>query len=421
MSAPSAPAVAAAPAEPARATTPTLRAHARRRRIWLVFAAVLLLGGAALILLRGFGGIDVQQLGAADPSPAGAKAVVEVLRDQGVEVVVANSLERATNSARGATVLVHDELGLLDQTAYDELTGTAARLVVVAPDFAALQALAPGVRHAGAAAGPIDDVSCDVPAAERAAALSDGQRLFTIDREAVAAGFGGCFADDAAYAVVDREATGGTAGLSLVGSTVVFENATVDEAGNAALALGLTGAEPRLVWYLPGLADAGDTAPTLGELTPGWVSPVIVLAGIVTLAAGIWRGRRLGRLVVEDLPVTVPAGETTDGRARLYAASSDRTHALDQLRIGTLRRLARALGLPRAATADEIAAGTADALGEPPAEVRRVLLGETPSDDRSLVELAGALGDLEDRLRPLPTGTQGARPTSPRPPNGRRP
>jgi hypothetical protein len=419
MNAPTTTAGTAPAPAPAPATTPTLRAHARRRRIWIVFAAVLLLGGASLIALRGFGGIDAQQLGAADPSPTGAKAVVEVLRDQGVDVVEASSLERATSAAPGATVLVYDELGLLDDTAYGALAADADRLVVVAPDFAALRALAPGVRHAGAAAGPIDDVTCDAPAAVRAAGLSDGQRLFTIDDDAVASGWTGCFAQDDAYAVVERESAPGPH-LSLVGSTVVFENATVDEAGNAALALGLTGAESRLVWYLPGLADAGDTAPTLGELTPGWVSPLLVLAGVVTIAAGVWRGRRLGRLVVEDLPVTVPAGETTEGRARLYAASGDRAHALDQLRIGTLRRLARALRLPRAATADEIAAATAAALGEPPLALRRVLLDDTPSGDRAFVELAGELGELEDRVH-LSSTPQGSRPTSPRSPTGRRP
>ena len=80
----------------------------------------------------------------------------------------------------------------------------------------------------------------------------------------------------------------------------VFENEHVDEAGNAALAIGLLGASDELVWYLPGPADADAAeAPTLAELTPGWVSPVMVLAIVVAIAAGVWRGRRFGPLVVE--------------------------------------------------------------------------------------------------------------------------
>ncbi|WP_308799655.1 DUF4350 domain-containing protein [Agromyces silvae] len=397
MSAPSTAPPRSVPTNAAPSRTPTLRAGLRRRRIWIVFAIVLVIGGGALIAIRGFGGIGGQPLGPADPSPAGAKAVVEVLRGQGVEVVEARSLDRALAAAPDATVLVYDEAAILGEAALTDLAATADGLVVVEPDFAALRALAPGVRHAGAASGAIDEVACDVPAATRAGELSDRQRVLTIDDAAAADGWTGCFRDGDAFAVVTGQTAGG-AELTLVGSATVFANGSVDEAGNAALALGLTGPRPTLVWYLPGPADAESAGPTLAELTPGWVSPVLVLAIIVTIAAGVWRGRRFGRLVVEDLPVEVRAGETDDGRARLYAAASSRTHALDQLRLGTIGRLARALRLPRSATASEVAGAAAAATGEDADRVRRVLLDELPDTDRALVDLAGALDALEHRV-----------------------
>ncbi len=111
--------------------------------------------------------------------------------------------------------------------------------------------------------------------------------------------------------------------------------------------MNLLGRHPTLVWYMPGIGDSdlADSNPSLGELTPPWVSPVIVLLLLAGVAAAIWRGRRFGPLVSERLPVTVRAAETTEGRGRLYAHARDALHAADQLRIGALGRLSRLLGL----------------------------------------------------------------------------
>ncbi|WP_022888350.1 DUF4350 domain-containing protein [Agromyces italicus] len=394
------PATAAGPSTdvaPADAITPTLRANLRRRRIWIVFAIVLVLGAISLLVIRGGGGSAGQRLGADNPAPFGAKALVEVLGSHGVEVGAVDDFDTALTSAKsGATVLVFDEFGLLDEQRLSRLAMFADRLVVVEPGFAALEALAPGVRLAGAASGAVDEVECELPAAERAGSLSTGQRLFTLDDEATADGWQGCFRDgDHGYAV----ATGPSSGdgrIVLVGATTPFENGRITERGNAALAIGLAGASEELVWYLPGPLDADPgQAPTLGELTPGWVSPVLALAVVVTVVAGVWRGRRFGPLVVENLPVHVPAGETALGRARLYARSAARTHALDQLRLGAIARIASSLRLPRTADVAEIAAAAAVATGRDPGQVRAVLVEALPTGDRELVQLANALDDLE--------------------------
>ncbi|MFF2390789.1 DUF4350 domain-containing protein [Agromyces sp. NPDC058104] len=386
---------------PAAAITPTFRANVRRRRIWIVFGVVLVVGAVLLLVLRGGAGGAGLRLGADNPAPLGAKALVEVLGAHGVDVTTADDFDTALTAAKsGATVLLFDEFGLLDEQRLGRLAMFADRLVVVEPGFTALEALAPGVRLAGAASGALDDVACDLPAAERAGALSTGQRLFTIDEEAVADGWAGCFRDgEYGYAL----ATGPSSGdgrLVLVGATTPFENGRITERGNAALAIGLAGASDELVWYLPGPLDAApDQAPTLGELTPGWVSPALALAVVVTIAAGIWRGRRFGPLVVENLPVHVPAGETSVGRARLYARSAARTHALDQLRLGAIARIASALRLPRTSDVAEIAAAAAASTGRDPGRVRAVLVDALPSGDHDLVRLASELDELERAVR----------------------
>ena len=432
---PSAPSVAdrpgsaGAPADQATnaatAVTPTFRAFVRRRRIWVVFAAVLVLG--ALVVLAIHGGVRPPgvPLGADNPSPLGAMALVEVLREHGVSVTESRSLESAVDAAdRGATVLLYDEFALLDETRLDRLARVAERLVVVEPGFSALESLAPGVRLAGVASGPIDDVACGLPAAERAGGLGDGQRLLTVDDDARAAGWRGCFRDEEfGFALVSGDGDGGGQ-VTLVAATAMFANESIDEAGNAALAIGLTGASDELVWYLPGPGDADAAeAPTIAELTPGWVSPVMVLLIAVVIAAGIWRGRRFGPLVTENLPVHVPAGETSEGRARLYARSAARGRALDQLRIGAIGRIAEALKLPRAAELGAVTDAAARATGRDEASVRRLLVDSVPGDDRDLVELAAALDVLEHEvratLRPRSAGRAG--PAGPADPAGRRP
>ena len=385
------------------ALTPTPRALLRRGRTWLLLAAVLAVGTLVLFVIQGGVRAQAGLLDPESPGSTGSGALVEVLRAHGVTVTAARSLDAAldaVDAADDATLLLFDEFATLDADRLDELAGSGARLVVVEPGFRALESLAPGVRMAGAADGAIDDVACDARPATRAEGLSAGQRLLTIDETARDAGWQGCFAQgDGFAAAVGPTADGPDAAsdrLSLVAATTVFENARIDEAGNAAFAIGLLGATSDLVWYLPGPADAeATTAPTLGELTPGWVSPVLVLALIVTVVAGLWQGRRLGPLVVERLPVTVPAGETRQGRARLYARSAQRTHALDQMRVAAIRRLAGALRLPRSTDVTAVAQAAAQATGRDATSVVHLLVDELPADDRRFVALATALDDLE--------------------------
>ena len=390
----------AAPPAAAPAVTPTLRAHLRRRRAWFIIAGALVLGAVVLLIVQGGVRAPGPPLGAGNPGPAGSKALVEVLRAQGVTVTEAATVSEAIDGARaGAAIFLYDEFGVLGDR-LDDLAAAADRLVVAEPGFSALERLAPGVRLAGAATGPLDDVACDLPAAERAGTLSDGQRLLTIDDAATADGWTGCFRDDdLGFAVASGPGAGGGE-LVLVAATTVFTNERIDEEGNAALALGLLGTSDELVWYLPSPVDADETAaPTIADLTPGWVSPVMVLAIVVAVVAGVWRGRRFGPLVVERLPVQVPAGETSEGRARLYARSGARTHALDQLRIGAIERLAALLRLPRPAHTTAVVEAASTATGRDAASVAHLLIAADPVHDREFVDLAVELDRLELDVR----------------------
>lgn len=373
-------------------TTPTVRRAVRRSLYWGVVAAGLLGFGLLMVAANG-SGRETERWGAAESTETGSRAVLEVLRDQGVNVIVTSTLEQTLDAAEaatdGSTVLVGDERALLSDAQWPRLLGIADHLVIAEPSPLALDAL----RIDALTAGPLSetgalelDADCRVAAARRAGTiLTSGIGYSTLEGEV-------CFdAGQSGAALI--ELTVDDRQVTVLGAGAVLQNGAIAAQGNAALALGLLGGHPTLIWYLPSPADL--QAPTIAELTPGWVNPVAWLALTVGLAAAFWRGRRLGPVVVENLPVMVKTTETMEGRARLYARAGARLRALDAVRVGTLRRLADGLALGSSAGVDDIIGAVSAITGQNPVVLRRLLIEIEPADDRELVDCSDRLLELE--------------------------
>lgn len=392
----SAPATVSAPPTTAPASTP------RRRRIgvWIAIGVVLLVVGAGGAALQAAS--QWAQREALDPEsagPAGTRALAEILRDQGVEVVVARDRAAATRAlTRGPATLVLPDTPALSDDGLEALIDQATDVVLIDPRARTLDLVLPGATMAGAAPDAVVLPDCESGDAERSGGIAPGA-LFSPGADTSA-----CYPVDGGFGLLVT--ADGERRAAAVDGTVLFTNEHLADDGNAALAVNLMGRHPLVVWYQPGLGDTdlADTDPTLGELTPPWVSPVIVLLLVAGVAAGIWRGRRFGPLVAERLPVTVRASETSEGRARLYAQSRDVVHAADQLRIGALERIALLLGLGAGASAAEIADAAAARAGMDRGRVRALLIDEIPAGDAELVDLAQRLRLIEDtvhtRVRP---------------------
>jgi hypothetical protein len=123
--------------------------------------------------------------------------------------------------------------------------------------------------------------------------------------------------------------------------------------------------------------------------------PALWLLAAAVLGVVLWRGRRLGPLVTEPLPVVVRAVEATQGRGRLYRRLRDRDHVAAVLRRASARRLAAHLGLPRGAAVDAVVAAVATATGRDAAGVRDVFVSRAVRGDDDLVGLAADLAALE--------------------------
>lgn len=383
-------------AQPDSSATTTAERVPRGRRLrsligWAIVVA-LVLGGVFVAIQVGVRMPD--QRGALDPESvgdSGSMALAQILADQGVEVSVHRSRAEARAALDDDSTLVMANPYTLTDEGIEELIGPADRVVFLSSSTHLLTLLGIGENAPSDAAAVA--AGCDVPEFADVGTIRP-DRLFS-----PADGVEGCFGSDDASAVLLDESDGTT--RIVVEGARLFGNAYLAEDGNAALGLSLLGQTDRVVWYVPSFTDTdieGKTPDTLGSLTPGWVTPAILLLIVAGLCVALWRGRRFGPLVAEMLPVTVRASETMHGRARLTAKAGDAAHAADALRDGSRRRLARRLGLAVNAEPAEIADAAADRLRIPRGSLNDLIAGAAPVDDPALIDLARRLQELESAV-----------------------
>jgi hypothetical protein len=386
--------------------TASPRSTLRRYAVLLVVVAAVLIGVILIVIARSAGSASHDPLSATNPAPEGSRALVQVLEQHGVRVIPADSLEATRTALAGvdaadATVMVYDPQSFMTPAQHGALLSLGTDVVAVEPDLLALPDLAPGVGLTGKLGGSFT-ADCPVDAVQKAASVSAsgvGYRI-TASKDGVGTDEGA--ARDAVTCLTKKGASGlielprGGTTLSILGLGSALQNGTIASKGDAALALNLLGAHRTLIWYVSTYADLqqGPT-PSLAELTPGWVAPLFLRFLLAGVAAGVWRGRRFGPVVVENLPVVVRASETMEGRARLYSRARARLRALDALRIGTVERLAKAVGLPRTSTVTEVADAAAALTGRDRAAVSALLLDAVPGNDTELVRLSDELLTLE--------------------------
>lgn len=381
------------------------RAGGRWQR-WRVLVAVLALAtGAAVLGVATLPETGAGELDPGSPEPAGARALAQVLGRQGVRVErvtrVSEAVTALSERPGGTLVVVHPDV--LDPDLLGTLAEGPAQLVLVEPDAATLLAVDVPIQPAGRAPAAAADPACTDPDAVAAGRSTAGGRRYR-----AAPGAAGtvqvCFgAADRPGAGPYAVASAGDRRVSVLGQRAVLVNDSLAEEGNAALALRALGRQEDLVWLMANPLDgpAAQEPAGLLALRPGWTGPVAILLAAAVAVTITWRGRRLGRLVPEPLPVVVRSAETAVGRAALYRRAGARDRAAAVLRAASLRRLAAYAHLPPSAGAEQVVTRAAARSGRTGADVRALLLGPAPADDRALADLADALDTLERQARHL--------------------
>ncbi|WP_426246143.1 DUF4350 domain-containing protein [Nocardioides sp. LHG3406-4] len=359
-------------------------------RSTLLIAGGLLAALAVVLLLGTPGARTAARLDPDNPGTEGAQALARVLADQGVDVSVtrdADSFDEALVDA-GTTVLVTSSEQLGDSTTRRLLDHAApGQLVVSEPGIGAVEAMGldalpvrvtpPGEVEAGCAEPGLADLEISI----------DSGLAFEGD---------GCF-PTAEGRLLARP----TEQVALLGAGDLLTNDQILRADNAAAAVRLLGERPRLVWYVPTYADlVGDDGVSVRSLLPSWLIPAVWLLGLSTIALMLWRGRRLGPLATEPLPVVVKAVETTQSRGRLYHRVGDRAHAATALRQAARSTAETALRLPPGDLALLVPA-LAARTGRRPDDLARLLddAAPPPATDPELIHLASELAELDREVR----------------------
>lgn len=393
----------------------------RRTRGAVVWTLGLVLGGVVIALAAG-GPAPDEYLHPDGTGQSGTRALVEVLKDQGVDVEVVGTADEAVEATgdgadgSGATVVVGNTDLLTSTAAQRLLAGTVGADRVVFLDGAprVLRRLDLGLDvdlAAGAEPGAADCgvrwVRADdeltrvawvlVPSGSDG--LPDGAQAcypFAADGPDGEEG-----AEPVGWSAVDLPGSGLRAPVTVVGFPDAATNRFVTEADHAGLVVRLLGGSPRLVWYHPTADDLTENPAPEDEqpVWPAWLTPALVVVALAVVVFAFARGRRLGRLVPEPLPVVVRATETTESRAELYRVAGDRGRAAEVLRRATAARLAARLGLSPGSPHAAVVAAVADATGHTPAEVDALLRAGAPPDEAALVTLAQQLAHLEEKVR----------------------
>ncbi|HEY0473992.1 MAG TPA: DUF4350 domain-containing protein [Kribbella sp.] len=365
----------------------------RALRLPLLIAGVVVLGVFALMIATA-----ARTSGPFSPDsaePAGAKAVATLLENHGVDVTSTQALTDAVGTGADQTLVIAPggSLGRLDLQRIAEAGWS--HLVLFQPSDLALEVLAPGVVNVTDSLANLSRApDCDLqPAVQAGTATVSGSAYSAPDSASA------CYGDGINQTLVRRTTKGRI--VDVVGSPRSFTNAELADDGNAALALNLIGTHAHLVWYLPRFESSSVDEPSGSgkPIVPPEVRYVAWALAFAAFVVALWRGRRLGPVVAEPLPVIVHAAETTEGRARLYRRSRARDRAAAALRESAIGKLHKAHGIPRRAEPAAVVATVAARIGRDPAILSELLYGGPPIDDANLMFLSQQLDQLTQEVR----------------------
>ena len=337
--------------------------------------------------------------------PQGARAIAEILRGQGVSVREVDALHEAGSALGDDGTLVIASYLYLTVDQWQSVLAWDGPVVLLEPHETDLETIDDRLVYASPTAMATVQVDCAAPAAIAAGAIVvEGQRV-SLTRESALART--CFAEAGgagALVQIEREGRGP---LTVIAAPSFMSNGKLAREGDAALALHLLGGRDRVAWYMGSMYDdsllhsqRGQSETSVTFAAPAWTNAALLAGALTFVAAGLWRGRRMGALVAEPLPVIVPSSEATRGRARLYRRGRASGHAAAALRAGTARRTAARLGLGPHATPEQLVSAIAASTGSDPGTTHELLYGPPPRDESSMLDLVRRLDALESEVDP---------------------
>ena len=323
----------------------------------------------------------------------GARALAQVLGHHGISVREVNA-QQAASVDENTTLVVIFPSRMTDEMAKTIETRTNVVYVGLEDDHGSYSVYLQGLRSAREYSSKTWlTPGCTSDIAGRNQHLQASDYVLS----GPANGWQLCFSDDGRnYAYAERSDSGRF--RALIPDSLRLSNRAISEGGNAALAINTIGRTPKVAWYSPTRTDTPTGTSTEELLTSPYLMPAFLMVIAACLLAGLARGRRLGPLTSERLPIEVPASETLIGKARLMRSQRAYEHAAQALRSSTASRIATALGV--AHTADREALTHAmEQRGLPASRCSALLWGPPPTSEKALIRLANDLDALEKEIR----------------------
>lgn len=303
---------------------------------------VLAVGVVAAAILASPRGRDGPPLDPRSTGPLGTKALVDTLRELGVEVTVTDAV---LGPQVDVALILSDLLSEPQRAGLQDWVERGGRLVVADP----------ASTFAPAAVGRTQLAFFEPPVAK----ACDLEALRDVERVATPGGWvyevtapaTGCFWRNGGSWLV-AEPVGDGVVLALGGPSALV-NDQLGDVDNALLAVALLApdGEGEVAILRPPAPGAGRAG--LIELIPPRVKVAFVQFGIAFLLVVAWRARRLGRPVPEPLPVRIPASALVVAVGNLLQQARGRRRSAALLRADLRRTLAERLGLP-ASTPTEV-------------------------------------------------------------------
>ena len=341
--------------------TPTARERFSTARPMLLLIAITVIALLGSVFLSQMG-YNSEPVGIRNRHGDGARALAQVLGNHGVSVREVNADQAATVDDDTTLVVIFPSR-MSDSVAKAIETRTNVVYVGLEEQYDSSSPYLGGLRARRDWESPrVVTAGCQSEAATRAASLTSS-----------------------AYTI-----TGSAQGWVLCFSTTndVYGYAEKIEDGRF---------RAKVAWYSPTEKDTLGHGQDLSTEAP-FLAPAFLLTIGACLIAAVARGRRLGPLTPENLPIEVPASETVIGKARLMRSQRAYEHAATALRSASASRIATAVGV--AHTADrETLTRAIEQRGLLTSRSTALLWGPPPTSEKELVRLAHDLDALEKEIR----------------------
>ena len=339
-------------------------------------------------------------------SSEGVRALTQVLGDHyDISVDQVRSPAKAIEAAaQGKPVTIFNAGQLRNYDFETLLTTSNADITLVGFEYYLPESLTEsGLEPQGYNDKPVSRGACSIPAKAQTISAT-GNAIIVRNPQALAnsqyLGRGPaqlCFVYANGYGYLELPLKSGKT-LRIIANPELVTNKYLDKDDNAALALYATGRGSEVVFYNAEINESVYAAQA-PKPYPSWLMPLMWQFGLLALVWAFIVGRRQGRIVNEPLPVVAQGTETTVGRAGLYQRARASEHSGRILRIATIIRLGRRLGISPNADATLVAQTVSMACNRTAKEIEYILYGPAPASAVELTQLSQALEQLEEEVK----------------------